>query len=252
MSLKTLLAAAGLPEDALGTAEVDFDLRGSGDTPHAIAANGTGHLGIASVNGRIGGRVLAVLVADPLRRAGLPAPRMSGQTDLRCLAGRVEMLRGTASVRSFFLDSGDAQLGGAGTIGLGDETVALTLTPVVRGSGSGGVPLRLSGPIRDPKVSVLGGSDTPDGFQAQLPRRLIDPDAEACTQPLAIARDGRPGPMPASLTSLLPPPLRPLPPLASPYPQAAPIPLTPAPPSAPARAPSGGQQKPIDLFQFMR
>ncbi len=249
--LKTLLGAAGLPDDALGAAEVDLDLRGTGDNPHAIIAGGTGRLGIASVNGRIGGRVLAVLVADPLRRAGLPAARMSGQTDLRCLAARMDVLRGTASVRSFFLDSGEAQLGGSGTIDLGDETVSMIVTPTVRGSGSTGVPLRLSGPIRDPKVSVLGGSDSPERGQALLPRRLIDPDAEACTQPLAIARDGRPGPMPVSLTSLLPPP-QPLPPPTSPYLQAAPIPLTPAPRPAPAQAPSGGQQKPIDLFQFMR
>ena len=252
VSLKALFGAVGLPDDASGTAEVDVDLHGSGDTPHAIAGGGSGHLGLAAVNGRVGNRVMEVLVADPLRRAGLPAGRMGGQTDLRCLAARMDILRGTGNVRSFLLDSGYAQLAVTGTLDLGDETASLVLTPVLRGSGSGAVPLRLSGPIRDPKVSPLGQSDTPDGVEARLPRRLLDPDAEACAQPLAIARDGRAGPMPVSLTALVPPPPAMLPPLPIPYPSAAPIPLTPAPPSASARAPSGGQRKPIDLFQFLR
>ncbi len=249
VSLKTLLGAVGLPEDALGAAEVDLALRGTGDTPHAIAASGSGHLGIAAVNGRIGGRVLAVLVADPLRRAGLPAPRLSGQTDLRCLAARLDVLRGTAHVRSFFLDSGEAQVGGAGTIDLADETMAMVLTPVARGSGTG-TPLRLSGPLRDPKAELAGGSDPTGGNQALLPRRLFDPGAEACMQPLAIARDGRPGPLPVSVAALPPPP--PLSPMASPYPRAAPIPLTPEPQPAPARSPPPNGQKPVDLFQFLR
>lgn len=264
--LRTLLAAADLPDDASATAEIDLDLRGTGSTPRAIVAGGSGRLGFAAVNGRVGGRLLSALVADPMRRAGVSAPRFAGQSELRCLAGRLDLRSGTATVRGLYLNTADAQLEGTGTIDFTNDTLTMVLTPTTRGGD--GVPIRLTGPVTDPKASVLAGADSSDA--ARLPRRLLDPSAEGCTQPLALARDGRAGPMPMSLTSIapLPPvplapvPLSPLtsyPPRSAPIPLApgqAPIPLTPPPasPAAPAArsAPAGPQQKPVDLFQFLR
>lgn len=277
--LKWVLDAAGLPEDATGTAEVDLDLRGAGSTPQAIVAGGNGRLGIAAVNGRIGGRVLDALIADPLRKAGTASMRFAGQSELRCLAVRLDLRGGTATVRAFTLNAADAQVDAAGTIDLSRDTFALVLTPVGRGGAADGTPLRVTGPFSDWSAALLAGASDPLAG-ARLPRRLLDPGAEGCTGPLAVARDGRAGPMPAALTapltppSLLPPmtpiPLAPMtqfPPRPAPIPLApgqAPIPLTPPGPGArplppPVPVPqagrppgAGGTAKPVDLFQFLR
>ena len=44
----------------------------------------------------------------------------------------MDVLRGTATVRSFLLETGEAQLEATGTVALGDETASLVLVPVVR------------------------------------------------------------------------------------------------------------------------
>src|SRR5208283_1167314 len=61
LALQPLLKALGKPGYASGTLELRADLRGAGDTPHAIAASLDGPIGAAIAKGEIDSQLLGGL-----------------------------------------------------------------------------------------------------------------------------------------------------------------------------------------------
>ncbi len=209
LEVAPLLAAADLPGYASGRVEVYADLHGAGASPHAIVAGLDGSLGLAMQNGTIDTRLLESLFGPVLERAKLPGLLLRGGTsDVRCFALRADMQHGIAELRTLDLNSSKLTVDGTGSVNLGDDTLALQLRPQGRLGGTiVVVPLRVTGPIRSPDVTVnglgaaeanagavagalmggasqlgvlgglLGGGKLPDGGSA-----------DACRAPLALAR----------------------------------------------------------------
>ena len=103
LALKPLLAALHLPGGITGTAEVDADLRGTGDTPQALAAGLGGRLGVAMTDGELDNRLLGSVIGAVLPAPGC-RPRCSAsiapaRRGIRCLALRADADGGIATDR---------------------------------------------------------------------------------------------------------------------------------------------------------
>jgi AsmA protein len=208
LALGPLLDLAGLPRAATGTAELQADLTGTGDTPHALAATLNGWAGLAIQDGHLDERLVDQWLAQlrPLRIDG-------GETaDLRCFAARVDLKDGIATVRPLALNTAALILDGSGEADLGHETLALRLRPRMKIAGTGAaVPLRVSGTFAAPAVKVdLSPAGLGEGMLAGLILGGKDVMGAAgggdpCPAALARARDA-PAP-PASGVGKPPAPL---------------------------------------------
>ncbi len=191
MDAGPLLAALGAPDATAGRMDMDLQLRGAGASVRAIAASLDGHVGVAMVDGELDNRWLAGLFGDALR--GLPV-ELKGRSAVRCLALRVDVAEGQATTRVLLLDASRLHLDGEGGANLADETLDLRLHTLVRLGGTAvAVPVHLAGPWRSPRPQVaIGGA----GQGAVVIGAAPGPDE--CPAQLALARDGRAGPMPAA------------------------------------------------------
>lgn len=214
LPLKPLLAALQLPDDASGALQVDADLKSSGDTPHAIAAGLTGHLGLALENGAVDNRLLAASVGSLLRDAKLPGSigGKSGHSDVRCFAVRADANRGVVGLRTFALDMTHFHLTGEGTLNFADETLALRSRPMLKLAGTGVVvPVRIDGSMLAPRAqadsataaaasAIASQAGGQSGSGADQPSGAAD--APNCAAALALAR----GDNPAQSAALAAPP----------------------------------------------
>lgn len=202
-ALGPLLAALGRPDGGTGTLQLDAELQGTGNTPHAIAATASGHIGASLVDGELEGAVLAGL-GEALRAANLPVD-LNGRVRLRCLALRAELTGGQADLRALLLDTTRLRVEGAGSVNLADEILALQLRPLLRLGGTGvAVPVRVGGTLLAPRFALDAGS----GRVGATIGALGAAPTEDCAPQLALARGGRPGPAPETPLEA-PRPLRP-------------------------------------------
>jgi AsmA protein len=201
LQLGQVAALLGSRFSATGSVVVDADLQGAGRTPHAIAGSLDGKLGIGSVNSEIDNRLLLAL----MRLARLPEVPLSaaGTTRLRCVALRLDMNKGVATVGAMVADAGRVAVTGGGTLDLGQEQLALQLRPLLRlnAGGAGGVvvPVRVSGGFLDPKVaSDTGGKGGPpitgSGLADPCPPALAMVAAPAAARAKQAATVAKPEP----------------------------------------------------------
>lgn len=224
MELRQLLAAYGGGYRVGGRVELDADLRGTGSTPHRIAATLDGHLGLAGANLDIDNRLID-LIAGELWRALVPGAPREGVSNVRCLALRFDAAAGVATARAFLFDSNLAKVAGSGSMNLGPETLALRMLPTLKIAGGGiAVPVNVRGTFLNPSIrpdpagaiGALGqmGAGAAAGAQAGAvagPLGAIvggvvgaargGATADDCPAQLAIARGGRPGATPAAETA---------------------------------------------------
>jgi uncharacterized protein involved in outer membrane biogenesis len=156
LALKTILAATHEPAFASGNLEIYADLHGAGVSPHAIVSSLDGSIGLAMAGGTIDNRLLGSLlgkVMDTLNAMNLVGK--GGTSEVKCLGIRMDAQHGTGAFRALALSSSLLTMSGAGTVNLGEETLALQLRPLARVGGTEVViPLAVSGPIRNPAVKV--------------------------------------------------------------------------------------------------
>jgi len=224
LELRQLLATYGGGYRVGGRVELDADLRGTGSTPHRIAATLDGHFGLAGANLDIDNRLID-LIAGELWRALVPGAPRDGVSNVRCLAVRFDAASGVATARAFLFDSNLAKVAGSGTVHLGPETLALRMLPTLKIAGGGiAVPVNVRGTFLNPSirpdaagaVGALGqmGAGAAAGAQAGAvagPLGAIvggvvgaargGATTDDCPAQLAIARGGRPGPTPAAETA---------------------------------------------------
>jgi AsmA protein len=140
-----------------GTAQLHVDVAGSGVSPHEVAGDLEGTVGLAMAGGSFDGRMLGPTLDSMLHVA---AGQFGGDnTPLRCLAVRLDITHGVAKVEPLLIDSPGFVVSGGGSAVLGDETIALLLRPQLRLAGAGlGVPVSVTGPILAPRASPDGGA----------------------------------------------------------------------------------------------
>lgn len=216
LALGPLMQALGQGRTVNGTAQVDLDIKGTGRTPHAIAASASGHLGVAMAGGDIDNRLVDALAGDILRAVGGGVSR-EGRSNIRCVALRLEASQGVAQARALLADTALAKLDGGGAFNLEQETMALRVRPALKvGQVRIAAPVLVSGPWLSPRVGVdpagagqiagqvLGGIR---GGQNPLQALLGAGEAttgDDCPRQLAIARGGAAGPVPAAEPSAAP------------------------------------------------
>ncbi|MBP0492001.1 AsmA family protein [Pararoseomonas indoligenes] len=208
-----LLAAFGIASPVTGKGALDISLRGEGAGTRALAGSLAGHLGLAMTGGRIEPRLLTG--ATQALRGIVPENAVGGAAEIRCLALRFDLEKGVAQSRALLVQTGVANIGGAGAANLGDETLAFRLRPVIRvGDVSLTTPLGITGRFGNPRfsvdpnaataaaVGVLGGlaQRSRDGDTAAvgalveglLGGRNAAPPAADCAGQLALARGAAP------------------------------------------------------------
>jgi AsmA protein len=208
LALKTILTAVHEPSYANGNLEVYADLQGAGVSPHAIAASLGGSLGLAMAGGTIDNRLLGSLLGKVMNTLkALDLVGKGGDSTVKCFGLRMDAQHGIGTIKPLALSSSLLTMTGAGTINLGEETLALILAPQARIAGTGVViPVNVDGPIRDPAVNVnrLGaaernagtvagavlGSVTPLGIVGGLlgGDKLLGGNTDICPAALAAAR----------------------------------------------------------------
>jgi AsmA protein len=209
LSIQPLLAALDQPDGVHGTMDVRVDLRGTGVTPHALAASLEGNAGLAMANGEIDNRLLVWLLSRIAPEAGLlDIANKASRSDLRCVALRADVSHGVAAVRALLLDTAPLRLTGSGSVDLAEEMLSLHLQPLARIGGSGfSVPVDVRGSFRAPRAAVgaADGSKNLGGIiiGALGADRLIAGagQTDGCAEQLALARFGDAGPVPAALPS---------------------------------------------------
>ena len=155
LALQPLLAAMREPGVITGNMQVQADLRGSGATPHAIAASLDGSLGLAMANGAVDNRILGSTLGSILRQVNLlDLVGRGGTSQVQCFAAHLDAAHGIATVRSLVLASSLLSMDGSGSLNLGAETLDLRIRPQAKVAGTGVVvPLRISGPFRSPATA---------------------------------------------------------------------------------------------------
>lgn len=188
-----LLAALSGSDSGSGALDLDVDLHAQGASPRAMAGTLDGHAGLALVDGEFDVGGLLALLGDAVPK-GLPV-QPGGRSKVRCLALRMDIAKGQATLGTLLLDATRLHLTGDGTANLQDETLDLHLRPQVRlGLGGVSVPVRVTGPFRAPRAQaeIKGGAGIP-GLLIGAP-----PPPDECGPRLDAARGGRPGSAPAS------------------------------------------------------
>ena len=225
VSLASLLAMAGKPGYARGTVAIDADLHGAGTSPHAIAAGLNGVMAMTMSGGEIDNRLIDQLfgkVAAAANPAGLLGQGGGvgggvggggGNSQIRCLALRLNAHQGVAKLDPFLFSSTLTTIGGGGTLALGPETLDLKLAVQGRVGGSGiEVPAGVTGPFTSPHVGITAGTAAAGLGQAvslfggklgsALPGGILPGQAKstvlACPQALALARGQTPPPASAT------------------------------------------------------
>ena len=153
IALAPLLASLHEPAYIAGNLEVIADLRGAGESLHAIAASLDGTLTLVVPGGtidtkRIGGSAAGVMqVLNP--KAG------SGANALRCLVVRFDFAQGVGTARALTLGSAVLNVEGGGTVNLADETLALLLRSRASVVGTTvSVPVNVFGSLAAPQTKV--------------------------------------------------------------------------------------------------
>ena len=150
---------AGLPGPMAGAVRIDARLRGTGRSPHEIAATLAGPVSATLVGGRMTNAAFVMLTSASLEALGITVPKQ-GDTLLQCLGLLGSFDKGVGLLRTIVLDTTYLKLDGSGQVDFGKETVALRLKPLAQISGSSvAVPVVVEGPFR----SVHGRLDA-DGL----------------------------------------------------------------------------------------
>ena len=170
LALASILAAARQPPFASGNLEIDANLSGIGETPHAIAGSLNGMLSLALAGGTIDNRILGSVLGKVIDSVNaLDLVGKGGASEVRCFALRMETSHGTGTIQPLTLSSSLLTITGGGTVELGSETLDMIVRPQVRMGGTSLlVPMKLTGPIRSPAVAVdrLGAAESNAGTVA--------------------------------------------------------------------------------------
>jgi hypothetical protein len=182
LELAAFLAGIGSEAPSSGRADLGFDLRGQGRTTREVAASLTGFLGLAVIDGALGGNLARGLSQlNPAFAQGLP---------MACLALRGEAESGLMRFTTFYIEGAAGRMAGEGMLRLADEALNMRLLADLR---VGGVRLRapvpVTGTLAQPRLEgagllqgALGGANLPP---------LPD-----CATTLRAARGGVEGPQP--------------------------------------------------------
>lgn len=149
-----LMSDTGVTARVSGAADVSATLRGTGETPRALAETLAGSLSLDGGEGRLEHRLLDAASTD-VTRALAPWREAGDDLRLNCVVARFDIEQGVMQSRALLADTQAATLGGEGAVSLRDERFDLRLVPHSKSASlmSLAVPVRLEGPLHDPHLA---------------------------------------------------------------------------------------------------
>jgi uncharacterized protein involved in outer membrane biogenesis len=153
MRLERVLEQFTQRRSATGSLEANVELRGSGDSPRAIASSLAGDVAVFAYDGTISERDASLLTRD-LLQALVPSRRKQTTQQLTCVVADFAFDGGVGQAGTLVLDASDIVVVGSGSIDLRRESLALKLVPQPRKPGllSTAATVSVTGPLADPQV----------------------------------------------------------------------------------------------------
>ena len=156
--INQLFPTVKLMKDSEGRLGANVELWGRGNSVAAMLGSASGEVGVAMTGGELSNLLVEFVGLD----GGEAIKFLVGgdrKTPIRCAVGSFKVRNGVATSESIVLDTGDTNIGGAGTVNLRDEMLDITLRPQPKDMSILSVrsPIRLHGPFADPDVSVNKG-----------------------------------------------------------------------------------------------
>jgi hypothetical protein len=213
-----LLRDTGVDDSLSGELDFALDLKGRGDSPHAIASTLDGRVEVFSEGGEIHNRTLKIFAVG---LGSILGPLFGGKSDaqVNCIVARFDLKQGVAKSRALLFDSEAVTLAGEGKIDLRDEKLKLHFSTSTRSVSlaSLAVPFTVGGTLKSPKVTANpiaaatgaakavaeGAANTAKSIVGTL-ERLVGgegsggDDRDACHKALADAGKAAPEPATAS------------------------------------------------------
>jgi len=149
-----LLKALAVSQDVTGNLDAGFDLRGSGNSPRALASGLNGYAEIGRGTGTIDNDLLGAAAAG-LGDILSPMMEDSGKLRLNCLFVRFDIKNGLATSRAIVVDTDAFTLIGGGTIDLKTEQLDLAFDTESKSVSlvSLAVPFNVTGTLAQPTAS---------------------------------------------------------------------------------------------------
>jgi hypothetical protein len=177
--MEQLATLAGVPSAVTAAVDAELVLAGPGETLPRWLAQASGMAALSSEGGAIDGGWL-VGILPPAVQQVLPFDQADRR--LRCLAMRLDIVRGTGVVNAMLLEGAGLRLAGTGRVSFADEALDLPMRVQAPGIGNPTLPGVLAGPWHAPRLRL----DAAAGLAALLPGRREDmPD---CPSSLSVAR----------------------------------------------------------------
>ena len=142
-----------LASDALeGKVDIDVKVKGRGASVAALMGSLDGHARLLMADGRAkAGKQLELLIGGVTTLVGTMTADPSEWTQLNCVAVDFEIEQGIASKKVMLLDTDVATVVGEGSIDLGKETIAMTVTPSPKSvTLNVAVPVKVGGTLANP------------------------------------------------------------------------------------------------------
>lgn len=149
-----LLAGPGEAPQFAGKADLDLQLRGSGDSVHELMAGADGEARLVINDGRYSSGAIGFLATD--LQALLPSPDDKEGQPINCGVAYFDIVKGQADARAIVFDTGALSLIGTGKIDLGREQLDLRLDPRAKNISVMKltlVPLSVGGTLAHPTIT---------------------------------------------------------------------------------------------------
>lgn len=168
VNIGAVLASRGYENMTEGPVDADIDLRGSGQSLHAMASSLNGKARAILVDGILHGKALdASLGRDASELTKLLLGAKGGDISLDCAVADLKVAEGITEPDVLFLNTSASVVTGQGTVNLGTEKLDLLITPQTALKGLGAtIPVRVKGTLAKPvylpdaarALALLGGA----------------------------------------------------------------------------------------------
>ena len=154
LPLGKFLKKADITDALKLTIDAEMDVKGRGESIHAIMASLQGKSKVIGRNGRIDSKFLSGAVSGVSNI--IPWFKNEDANKIHCFVSRFDIDKGIADSKVMLLETVGMTVKGDGNIDLGRETLDLTFVPKAKNTSlaSFALPMQFKGPINDPKMSA--------------------------------------------------------------------------------------------------
>jgi hypothetical protein len=139
-----------------GYSNIDLDLKGSGRSPHELASSLSGNLSIGFENARIPSEYIDLLSVDVFGWVFSKTRKKESYSDLNCVVVAFDVNEGKLKSRTLIADGPNLTVAGHINLDLGAETMDILLIPKQKTRIFSSIePVKIKGPIMDPKVEAV-------------------------------------------------------------------------------------------------